>query len=71
MDALTTNEYNNQLKRSRIMVSKIPLHLRTRVVLVKPEMRFAYESPYAAQVPEVVGRYVTESQLKMQAQSNM
>jgi hypothetical protein len=34
-------------------------------------MRFAYESPYAAQVPEVVGRYVTESQLKMQAQSNM
>ena len=37
---------------SGIMVSKIPLDLRKKVVLVKLEMRFAYESPYAAQVPE-------------------
>jgi hypothetical protein len=56
---------------SKTMANKIPLHLRTRVVLVQLEMRFAYGSPYAVQVPEVVRRNVTLSQLKKQAQSNM
>jgi len=37
---------------SRAMLNKIPLHLRTRVLLVRLEMRFAYGSPYAVQVPE-------------------